>query len=101
MKFPIQFISHSMNINFIGKRWFGFSISILAIAATIVSLFINGLNFGIDFSGGIVIEVRDSKNIDIASYRTTLTNAGFSGESLQSLGSKNDIMIRLQVKEGE
>ncbi len=100
MKFPITLIKNQTSFDFIGKRWLGFILSFIAVILTIVSLYTNKLNFGIDFSGGVVMEVRDSVAVDIGKYRVALEKEGFSGVSLQNFGTNQDIMIRFQVKDG-
>lgn len=101
MKFPITFISQNVNFDFIGKKWVGFLISFIIVIGTIISVSTKGLNFGIDFTGGIVMEVRTPEKADLASFRKVFSDNGYSGVSLQNFGADNDVMIRFQAKEDE
>ena len=55
-----------MNFDFIGKRKFAYALSIIVIIAGIVSLFVQGLNFGVDFTGGTVYQIQFEDEKDIA-----------------------------------
>lgn len=93
----LQFFPNKPHFDFMGKRWLGFAVSI---ALTILSLglvFSKGLNLGIDFTGGVLMEIHTEKPIDLSPLRETLNNQGFGEVSLQNMGSENDIMIRIQV----
>lgn len=98
MRFPIQLFPTIPNYDFVGFRKAGFAITILGVLATIVSLTINGLNFGIDFSGGVVMEVRTEQAADVSKMRALLgAEAQTKNASLQSVGKEGtDVMIRLK-----
>jgi preprotein translocase SecF subunit len=98
MKFPLTLISHGTNIDFIGKRCYAFAFSIGISILTLVLLFTKGLNLGIDFTGGIVMETRSEKPVEIHHYREVLAHAGYEGASLQNFGEAKDVLIRLQAK---
>ncbi len=85
------------NINFIGNRkiWLIFS-SILMIIS-IVSLAVNGLKLGIDFTGGTLIEVGYQKAADLTVLRNTLDEAGFGDATVQNFGTAKDVLIRLKA----
>jgi preprotein translocase subunit SecF len=69
--------------------------------ASIVLFFVNGLNYGIDFSGGTLIEVRDTTGAaDLAKMRSGLDSLGLGDVSLQNFGSAEDVLIRLQRQPG-
>jgi preprotein translocase subunit SecF len=88
------------NINFMGNRkiWLIFS-SILMIIS-IVSLAVNGLKLGIDFTGGTLIEVGYQKAADLTVLRNTLDEAGFGDATVQNFGTAKDVLIRLKPHEG-
>lgn len=65
-----------MNFDFIGKRKFAYALSIIVIIAGIVSLFVQGLNFGVDFTGGTVYQIQFEDEKDIADLRSELGDHG-------------------------
>lgn len=102
MRFPFQMFRTVPNYDFVGYRKVGFAITIIGILATFASLAINGLNFGIDFSGGVVMEVRTEQTADINKMRTILETANTKDASLQSVGNDGrEVMIRLKPKGDE
>lgn len=97
MHFPIQIFRTVPNINFIGHRTAGFALTIIGVIATFASLATQGLNFGIDFSGGVVMEVRTEQAADVAKMRALLENPATKDASLQSVGlDGRNVMIRLK-----
>jgi preprotein translocase subunit SecF len=94
---PLQFFPNKPHFDFMGKRWIGFIVSAALTLVAMTLIFTKGLNLGIDFTGGILMEVHADKPVDLAPLRETLGNQGFGEVSLQNIGSPNDIMIRIQV----
>ncbi len=93
------FIKHGTNYNFVGKRWYAFLFSLALVAVTIAFLFWQGLNFGIDFKGGILIEAKGSTAIDVASVRQTLSPLGLN-EEIQEFGAPDTVLIRVAQQPG-
>jgi preprotein translocase subunit SecF len=85
------------NFDFMGKRWIGFTISILLTFASIGMVAGKGLNLGIDFTGGILMEIHTSEPANLGELRHLLSNGEFGEISLQNSGTPNDVMIRIQV----
>jgi preprotein translocase SecF subunit len=98
---PIHFIPHNTNIDFVAKRWVAFSVTILLVLATVVAIYLKGLNFGIDFKGGILIEARAPQAVDVGALRTELETLNLGEVSMQQFGSPSDVLIRVQRQEGE
>lgn len=98
-KFPLQLFRTPPQFDFVGKRWIGFAITGLGIIATILSLSLNGLNFGIDFSGGIVMEVKAESRADISKMRALLAKQNLGDPTLQEVGDGQVVMIRIGAKE--
>jgi len=101
MKFkPIRFIPDDTKIPFLRLSRFGFFISGLLCAASVLLFIFVGLNVGVDFKGGTVITIRTEQPADIETLRTQIDQLGFGGAELQEFGSPNDVLIRLPAIEG-
>ena len=98
---PIQFFPNKPHFDFMGKRWVGFAFSIALTLISLGLLFTKGLNLGIDFTGGILMEIHTEKPLELGSLRDTLGKQGFGEISLQNTGTPNDIMIRIQVSKDD
>ena len=83
-------------INFLRIKNGMIFLSAVSILITIILLFFNGLNLGIDFKGGVLIEA-ETENIEMSELRNSLTNK-FDDVTIQEFGSPNNIIIRLQNK---
>ncbi len=84
-----------------GKRWVGFAVSIALTLLSLGLLATKGLNLGIDFTGGILVEAHAEKPVDLAPLRATLGNGEFGEVSLQHMGETTDVLIRIQVGEND
>jgi preprotein translocase subunit SecF len=84
------------NINFIGNRKIALIFSGILSLISIISLSVRGLEMGIDFTGGTLIEVGYQKAADLNALRNTLTVAGFSDATVQNFGTSKDVLIRLK-----
>jgi preprotein translocase subunit SecF len=75
------------------KRWY--TVSAVLILGSLISLAFHGLNFGIDFTGGVVMEFAFPKAADLEKVRADLEGAGFGDAAVQSFGTANDVLVRL------
>jgi preprotein translocase SecF subunit len=98
---PLRLFPNKTNYDFMGRRWHGFSISIIITVMATIMLFLHGLNLGIDFTGGILMEIHTEKPEDLGHVREKLSGHNLGEISLQNLGSPNDIMIRIQISGDE
>ena len=73
-------------MDFIAKRKIAYILSCLVIIAGIISMCFQGLNFGIDFTGGTVMQVKFEKSVDIADLRSDLKEIGHDNAQIQELG---------------
>ena len=99
--FRLRLTPKNLNIDFISQKKIYFVFSFLLIISSIGLYIANGLNYGIDFKGGILIEVKTaSSKANIKDMRSNLSNLGLGEIGLQEFGSPNEILIRIQAQEG-
>lgn len=93
----MRLIKDKTNINFLGRsrRRVALVISLLVVIASITSLFVRGLNFGIDFTGGVLLEIGYEQPADLDGIRQTLAAAGFEDAQVQQFGAETDVLVRL------
>lgn len=87
-------------INFIGNRKIALTFSGILMLISIASLAVRGLQMGIDFTGGTLIEVGYQQTADLTALRNTLNAAGFNDATVQNFGTAKDVLIRLKPHEG-
>ncbi|WP_273152641.1 protein translocase subunit SecF [Methylophaga thiooxydans] len=95
----MQFLKNETNIQFMSKRRLAAIFSAILIIASITSLAVQGLNFGIDFTGGTMIELGYQEQVDLNQLRGDLTEGGYPDATVQNFGSIHDVLIRLPVIE--
>ncbi len=99
----LRLIPSNTNIDFLSIKKFAFLFSILIISGSFISLFLNNLNYGIDFKGGILLEVRaknvERSNINELRQKVLTLNAGEI--SIQNFGKEGDFLIRIQKQDGD
>ena len=88
------------HINFIGNRKIAMTFSGILMVIAIVSLAVRGLQMGIDFTGGTLIEVGYEQTADLTALRKTLDESGFANATVQNFGTSKDVLIRLKLQEG-
>jgi len=93
---PLHIFSNKTRFDFIGTRWYGFGVSILFSLISFGVLFTHGLNWGIDFTGGVLMELKTEQSADLASMRKALEGEGLGEVSLQNFGDSQNVMIRIQ-----
>ncbi len=89
------------SIDFMAKRWWALGLSGALIVLSLVLLVTRGLNLGIDFTGGTVIEVAYSEPADLDRIRGALAQAGFEGATVQYFGNSQEVLIRIAPREGD
>lgn len=95
----MQFLKEKTQFNFMGKRKIAALFSAMLIIASVTSLFTQGLNFGIDFTGGTMIELAYQEEADLNKIRAMLEAANYDRAVVQNFGSIYDVLIRLPVVE--
>lgn len=83
-------------IDFLGKRKIALICSSILLIISIISLAINGLKLGIDFTGGTLVEVGYDHPAELSLIRNSLSNSSFEDASVQHFGSTKDVLIRLK-----
>ena len=85
--------------DFLGKRKRAMALSLALIAATLISLATMRLNFGIDFTGGTLVEVGYEQPVELAPVREALAAADFDAAMVQHFGTSRDVLVRLAPHE--
>jgi preprotein translocase subunit SecF len=104
----LRFLPEATKINFVGARYVAFAIDGLLLLASIVSIAVHGFNLGIDFTGGVLMEVKAAHVIDIGKMRSDIESLGFKESELQYFGggvcntpADSCALIRVQPRDGQ
>jgi len=92
----LTIIPDNTKIDFVGNRILAFAIDGILLLAAILSLWLQGLNLGIDFTGGVVIEATSSKPINFDEVREKLVELGFKDPAVQQFGDVKNLLIRIK-----
>jgi preprotein translocase SecF subunit len=99
----LRLIPNNTNFDFLRIKVFAFFFSLIILSATFISLIVNNLNYGIDFKGGILLELRstnlNTSNINDLRQKISTLNAG--EVSIQNFGKDTDFLVRIQKQEGD
>ena len=94
----LRIIKSATNINFMRIKKLTLFVSTILFLLSLSLIFIKGLNLGIDFTGGSLIEVRFKENIDLNNLRMKMNKLDLGEIQLQTIGNENDIVIKVQDK---
>jgi preprotein translocase subunit SecF len=101
----LRFIPETTNVDFVKYRWVAFAIDGLLVVVSVISILWHGFNLGIDFTGGVLMEVKAAQTIDIGKMRTEVNSLGFPESQLQYFGGgecdapvNSCVMIRVQPR---
>jgi preprotein translocase subunit SecF len=93
----MEVIRPDTRIDFIGKRNYALVISTIAILISFGSIFLHGgLKYGVDFAGGILLQIKFSKSVDISEVRSALEATGSKDAMVQKFGGENEFLIRIE-----
>ncbi|MCB1798749.1 MAG: protein translocase subunit SecF [Gammaproteobacteria bacterium] len=95
----MEIVSKNLNIDFMRVRKAAVGLSVVWLLVAAVALAVRGLNFGIDFTGGTLIEVGYQQDVELDSVRRALADGGFGGAAVQRFGTLRDVLIRLAPEE--
>ncbi len=96
----MEFFKKISSIDFMGVRWYAIGVSGLLFTLSLVMLVARGLNLGVDFTGGTVIEVGYERSIDLTAVRKTLDHGGYGEAMVQNFGTTRDVLIRIAPRPG-
>ncbi|HQT42759.1 MAG TPA: protein translocase subunit SecF [Halothiobacillus sp.] len=91
----LNLFPYDAKFDFFGKRYYAYGLSLILLIASIVSLSTKGINMGLDFTGGVVIEVGYTKAANLDAIRDVLKKNAFPEAVVQYFGSSESVMIRL------
>ncbi|HET9679558.1 MAG TPA: protein translocase subunit SecF, partial [Gammaproteobacteria bacterium] len=91
-----ELFPQNTKIDFLGVRKWAFILAGIFICISVGSLITRGLNFSIDFTGGVLLQVSYPQSIELDEVRGTLETAGFADATVQHFGTTRDVMIRVQ-----
>ncbi len=92
-------LNAKFDFNFMGRRKLAIALSALLLVVSIGSLVARGLNFGIDFTGGVLLEVGYGQSADLPDIRDRLAAEGFGDAQVQNFGASSEVLIRLLPRE--
>ena len=94
----LQFLKN-LKIDFMGRRREAMICSAALILISVVAVALRGLNFGLDFTGGTLVEVGYQEAVELTPVRKSLVDAGFDDAMVQHFGTSRDVLVRLAPKE--
>ena len=97
----LKIIKQDTKIQFLKYKKITLFISLIFCLVSFLSIFVNGLNFGIDFKGGSLIEVRSEESINISSVRSRLSLLNLGEVQIQNFGSEKNILVRVEASSSD
>ncbi|MGB5132623.1 MAG: protein translocase subunit SecF [Steroidobacteraceae bacterium] len=91
----MEFFKRTPKIAFLAWRRYWYAVSVLMIVGSIAAVLLRGLNFGIDFTGGVVVEAHFPQAADLERVRDSLSGAGLADAQVQSFGTAQDVLVRM------
>lgn len=97
----LKFVPDNTAVPFTSMRKVAFAVSAVLLVASIALFFTRGLNFGIDFVGGTMLEIQTEDAIDLPQLRSTLGGLNLGDVQVQEFGAANDVLIRIEKQPGD
>lgn len=95
----MEFFKNETHVNFLAARMPAFVLSLLLVAASVGIIAVKGMNFGLDFTGGVLLEVGYPKAVELDPVRSVLAEEGYPDAVVQHFGVTTDVLIRLQPQD--
>lgn len=95
----MELLKKQTNIDFMGQRKLALAFSGILLLVSLFSIGVRGLNYGIDFTGGTLIEVGYSQSADLVQVRADLAEAGYPEAIVQYFGTTQDVLVRLAARD--
>lgn len=97
----MQIFKDKLSIDFMGRRYIAMLFSGILLVVSVGALVMQGLNFGIDFTGGTLIEVGYPEAVDLEEIRSALSDSEFAQVQVQNFGSARDVLVRIAPQAGK
>lgn len=97
----MQIFKGKLAIDFMGKRRYAVILSAVLLAVSLGALVSKGLNFGVDFTGGTLIEVGYPEAVELEGIRAALATSGFDSAQVQHFGTSRDVLVRIAPQAGK
>ena len=91
---------HDINVDFMRVRRATLAVALVLLVVTIGAFVTRGLSFGLDFTGGSIAELQFQQPVDVDQVRQRLEQAGYDNDTVQTLGTRTELVVRLQPREG-
>ena len=96
-----DFFPHDLRLPFMRYKGLCFALSLVAMALSLAVIWERGFNYGVDFTGGTVIEVQSKSGpANVAALREKLSSLGIGTPQIQSFGNDTDVLIRIEQQKG-
>jgi len=96
----VRFVPDKTKIRFMKGRFFGIGLSVVLSTASVILFFVPGLNYGIDFAGGLQIELQTKGPAEFAKLRSDLDKLGLGPVHLQEFGAPDQVLVRMDHQPG-
>jgi SecD/SecF fusion protein len=96
----VRFVPDKTKIRFMNGRFFGIGLSVVLSTASVILFFAPGLNYGIDFAGGIQMELKTEGPADFGKLRSDLDGLGLGAVHLQQFGAPDQVLVRMDRQPG-